>query len=89
VWASDSGNNYTGWSNPDYDSLLFAAARTADPAARNALWRKAESLLLAGAPIIPIYYYTHVFLIQPSVHGWYPTLLDHHPYKDVWLEPGG
>ena len=89
VWASDSGNNYTGWSTPDYDSLLFAAARTADPAARNALWGKAESLLLAGAPIIPIYYYTHVFLIQPSVHGWYPTLLDHHPYKDVWLESGG
>jgi len=85
VWRSDSGNNYTGWANPDYDSLLFAAARTGEPAARNALLRKAEAILLSSLPIIPVYHYTHVFLIQPSVHGWYPNLLDHHPYKYVWL----
>ena len=40
-----------------------------------------------AAPIIPIYYNTHIFLVQPSVRGWNPTLLDHHPYKHVWLEP--
>ena len=87
VWRTGSGNNYTGWSSADYDSLLFTAARTPDAASRNALWQKAESLMLAAAPIIPIYYYTHVFLLQPSVHGWYPNPLDHHPYKAVWLEP--
>ena len=86
VWRGDSGNNYTGWSNPDYDTLLFSAARTADPPARQALLQKAESLLLEEAPILPIYHYTHVFLIQPSVHGWYSTPLDHHPYKYVWLD---
>jgi oligopeptide transport system substrate-binding protein len=87
VWRTGNGNNYTGWTSADYDSLLFAAARTPDAASRNALWQKAESLMLAAAPIIPIYYYTHVFLLQPSVHGWYPNPLDHHPYKAVWLEP--
>jgi oligopeptide transport system substrate-binding protein len=86
VWTSTSGNNYTGWSSADYDRLMDAAARTADPAARNACFQRAESLLLEAAPIIPIYYYTHVFLLRPSVHGWHPTLLDHHPYTDVWLE---
>jgi oligopeptide transport system substrate-binding protein len=87
IWRSDSGNNYTGWKNPNYDALLFAAARETDAAKRHALYQKAESLLLEAAPMIPIYYYTHVFLIQPSVRGWHPTLLDHHPYKHVWLEP--
>ncbi len=87
VWTGDSGNNYTGWSNPDYDLLLHQATRTDDSAAREALLQKAESLLLADAPFIPIYYYTHVFLLQPSVKGWSPTLLDHHPYKHVWLQP--
>ena len=53
---------------------------------RNALFRQAESLLLDAAPIIPIYHYTHVFVIRPEVKGWFPTLLDHHPYKAVWLE---
>jgi oligopeptide transport system substrate-binding protein len=38
------------------------------------------------APIIPIYFFTHTFLKQPSVQAWTPTLLDHHPYKYVWLE---
>ena len=86
VWTSTSGNNFTGWFSADYDRLMDAAARTADPAARNACFQRAESLLLESAPIIPIYYYTHVFLLRPSVHGWHPTLLDHHPYTDVWLE---
>ncbi|MDB6170343.1 MAG: transporter substrate-binding protein [Verrucomicrobia bacterium] len=86
IWRTDSGNNYTGWSNPAYDSLLFQAARTVDAAERNALFQKAEALLLDEAPMIPIYHYTHVYLCQPSVRGWHPTLLDHHPYRDVWLQ---
>ena len=85
IWRTGSGNNFTGWSNADFDGDLFSALRTADPAARGALYAKAERLLLAEAPIIPLYHYTHVFLIRPSVHGWNPTLLDHHPYKGVWL----
>jgi oligopeptide transport system substrate-binding protein len=87
ILRSDDGNNFTGWTNPDYDNLLFRAARTPELAGRNALYAKAESLLLREAPIVPIYHYTHVFLIRPSVHGWNPTLLDHHPYKDVFLQP--
>jgi oligopeptide transport system substrate-binding protein len=87
VFRSDSGNNHTGWANANYDALLFTAARTIDPAARDALFQKAETLLLEGAPIIPIYHHTHVFLKQPSVKGWHSNLLDHHPYKHVWLEP--
>lgn len=86
LWRSDSGNNHTGWADPAYDSLLFAAARAADPANRANQLRQAESLLLAAVPVIPLYYNTHVFLVQPSVKGWHPTLLDHHPYKHVWLE---
>jgi oligopeptide transport system substrate-binding protein len=86
IWQSDSGNNYTGWKNLDYDALLFTAAREHNPTARMAMLQKAEALLLRNVPMIPIYHYTHSFLVQPSVKGWHPTLLDHHPYKHVWLE---
>ena len=86
LWRSDSGNNHTGWGSPEYDALLFAAARTGDQGARAAQLNRAETLMLAAAPIIPIYHNTHIFLVQPSVRGWHPTLLDHHPYKHVWLE---
>jgi oligopeptide transport system substrate-binding protein len=87
VFRSDSSNNYTGWADPDYDRLLFEANRTRDSAARFELLRQAETRLLNQAPIIPLYTFTHVFAIDPSVRGWHPTLLDHHPYKHVWLEP--
>jgi oligopeptide transport system substrate-binding protein len=86
VFRSDSDNNHTGWKTPNYDALLFEADRTADPAARRALMQRAETILLNEAPIIPIYYYTSVRLVRPSVHGWYPNLLDRHPYKNIWLE---
>ena len=66
--------------------MLFEAARTPDAAARNALFQKAEAILLDEAPLIPIYHYNHVFLLQPSVKGWHPNHLDHHPYKYVYLE---
>lgn len=86
IFRGDSGNNYTGWNNAEYDALLDSAARTADPAARFALFQQAEAILLREAPLMPLYHHTHVFLIQPSVKGWHANLLDHHPYKHVWLE---
>lgn len=86
VWTSDSGNNHSGWRKPAYDQLLFQAARTDDPETRLGLFQQAEALLVADAPFIPLYTYTHVFLKNPAVKGWYPTLLDHHPYKQVWLQ---
>ena len=87
VFASDSSNNHTGWKSARYDSLLREARLTADPAARRAALQQAEAILLEELPIIPIYFYTTVRLVHPSVRGWYPTLLDRHPYKHVWLEP--
>lgn len=86
-WRRDSGDNHTGWGNAEYDALLFDAARNQNPASRAAQLQKAEALLLKEAPIIPLYYNPHTFLLHPSVKGWHPTLLDHHPYKHVWLEP--
>lgn len=87
IFTASSGNNHTGWSSPDYDALVYAAARTPDTTARYDLLRRAESILLTELPIIPVYHYATIRLVQPSVHGWHDTLLDHHPYKHVWLEP--
>lgn len=87
LWRSDSGNNHTGWANSEYDALLFTAARNPDPAARAQQLQRAETIMLNAAPVVPIYFNTHVFLLHPAVKGWNSTLLDHHPYKHVWLEP--
>ncbi|HTN28620.1 MAG TPA: peptide ABC transporter substrate-binding protein [Burkholderiales bacterium] len=85
TFLSDSGNNRTGWKNAEYDRLLKEAARLGDQKTRYELFQKAEAIFLDELPIIPIYHYTRVYLIQPSVRGWSPTILDHHPYQNVWL----
>jgi len=87
LWVTGGGNNRAGWSNPEYDRLIAAADRTADPAARFELFQQAEEILMAEAPIIPIYFYRSKSLVRPSVQGWLPNPLDHHPYKQVYLKP--
>jgi oligopeptide transport system substrate-binding protein len=87
LWVTGGGNNETGWSNPEYDRLIAEAARTTDPQQRLEVFQKAEAILLDELPMIPIYFYTHVHARRPEVKGWYPTILDYHPYQYVYLEP--
>jgi oligopeptide transport system substrate-binding protein len=87
LFTRESANNFTAWSDPEYDRLVFEAARTSEASARHALYAAAETRLLADAPILPLYFNTHVYLIHPSVRGWFPTRLDRHPLKHVSLEP--
>ncbi len=86
IFTSESGNNRTGWKHANYDALVEAARRTAPGKSRDGLFQRAERLLLDEAPIIPIYFYVRSLLIDPSVHGWHPNILDRHPYKYVYLE---
>ena len=85
MWLSDSGNNHTGWKSPAYDALAARALTIADPNARAAVLAEAETLVLDAAPIIPIYFNTHVYLLNPSVQGWQPTPMDHTDYRYVSL----
>ena len=85
MYTSHSGNNDTGWSDPRYDKLLAQAAQTPGQERRFALFREAESILMEELPIMPIFTYVNKALVSPDVHGWYPNLLDVHPYKHISL----
>jgi oligopeptide transport system substrate-binding protein len=87
LFYSFSGNNNTGWKNPDYDRLLQAASAEADETRRHALYQQAETILLQDSPIAPLYHGTQAYLIRPEVNGWPPTLLGLHRYQFVSLEP--
>jgi oligopeptide transport system substrate-binding protein len=87
MWLTGGGNNETGWSDPEYDRLIAQAAATVDPQQRLDVFQKAEAILMDEMPEIPVYFYTRVYLKRPEVKGWYPTILDNHPYKYVYLEP--
>jgi len=88
LWRSDNGNNHTGWSDPAYDALSNRANTLADPETRAAVLAEAEAFVLEAAPIIPLYFNTHVYFLHPAVQGWQPTPTDHSDFRYVWLEAG-
>ena len=87
MYTTYSGNNDTGWSNPRYDALIAQAGETTDRERRFALFQEAEAILMTELPIMPIYTYMSKSLVSPDVRGWYPNILDIHPYKYISLVP--
>jgi oligopeptide transport system substrate-binding protein len=86
IWTTGNGNNDTGWSNPTYDRLIDQAAHTGDPEKRFDLLHDAERLFLSEPAVVGIYWYTRVYLLDPSVKNWYPLALDVHNLKYIDLE---
>lgn len=87
LFTSTSGNNQTGWSNPEYDKLIDLAANSAETGTRWKAYQQAEGILADEMPVIPLYFYTRVVLQRPNVVGWYSNLLDIHNLKGVYLKP--
>ena len=72
VFHSDSGNNYTGWSNDEFDELVDEAALETDLKKRHDLYVEAEKILVGeDAAIIPLYWYTNVQMTKPYVDRTY------------------
>lgn len=84
--VTDGGNNRTGWSNARYDQLVDDVQAVRDPAERAELFYAMEGILGEEVPVIPLYFYTSVYAKSTEVKGWYPTLLDIHPFQAIWLE---
>lgn len=86
VLLSHSGNNHTGWKNESYDALIQSMKEESQDQQRFELFEKANKVLTDDMPIIPVYYYTDLNLISPSVKGWYGNVKNRHPYNRVYLE---
>lgn len=69
LWATGNGNNYTGWTNPQYDKWIDTAKTTLNGKVRYQAMHEAEKLLMSQMPVIPIYFYTRPYIIKPWVKG--------------------
>ncbi|QQA43340.1 peptide ABC transporter substrate-binding protein [Pelagovum pacificum] len=67
IMQSDSGYNDSGFESAEYDELLAEARTAEDPLP---LYQQAEEILVAEQPILPIYFYTTVFMLDSSIQGW-------------------
>ncbi len=86
MFVTDGGNNKTGWGNERYDELMSLASSIGDEDQRFAYFQEAEQILIDEMPIIPIYHYSYKHLVDPSLKGIYPNVMDHKPYKYMTLE---
>lgn len=87
MWTPDNGNNNTGWSNPEFVSLLQQSYQESDAAKRFELLHKSEAILIEEAPILVLSWQARNYLLHPSVEGWHPLLLANNPYQFIRLVP--
>jgi oligopeptide transport system substrate-binding protein len=70
MFASESGQNRTGWAHAGYDALLAAAAAESDDRRRFALLREAERILCEEElPILPVFHRCGNYLLRPRFGG--------------------
>jgi len=84
MFTTGNGNNNTGFSNAQYDALVKKAQTMQEGPDRVALLGQAETILMAELPLVPIYTYTTIQMIDlDKWDGWYPNVLDVHSWRNV------
>ena len=69
LFSSGVENNYSGYSNPDFDALLEAAAAEPNQDLSLALYQQAEQMLVDDAVCIPLSFGVNYILVKPYVSG--------------------
>jgi oligopeptide transport system substrate-binding protein len=81
---SDTGaQNYGDYANPRFDALLGRANNEPDKVKRGRYMIEAETIMIADAPVVPVYYYVNKNLVSPSVTGFVPNIVDKH--RKRWM----
>jgi oligopeptide transport system substrate-binding protein len=73
---SDFGINLPHYNSPEYDALLAEAGKQTDAARRREILERAERLMLADHPVIPLYFYVNKHLVKPELQGWYDNVMN-------------
>ena len=79
LFATDGGFNVLGYSNPEVDELLAAAAVELDQATRLSLYDQAHQLIIADQAVTPIFHPERNYLVKSHVSGLATTALDAEP----------
>ncbi len=86
VFKCNAPDNRTRFCNEDFERYFTAAEATSDRRERLALIRKAEEIVVAEAPVIPIYVYTQHQLQKPYVRDLEVNLSNKQPLYRAWID---
>ena len=88
MFLCGGGNNRTGWCNKEYDRLILEVAPSqSSHEERLAVFQQAETMLLNDMPIITVYTYTSLKLVDLSVGNLDGNIMNQAMYKDIYLSP--
>jgi peptide/nickel transport system substrate-binding protein len=68
-----SGQNYTGYANPEMDHLIDAIERELDREKRKQLWSELQHLYAEDLPAIPLYWRASSYILPKQLKGVEPT----------------
>lgn len=83
--AVDTGNNDTGWENPDFTRLMNESDQEQDDAQRIQLMKDAEAVMMKDMPVIPLYFYSNDFVTQAGYENLEPNAFGYIQLKHVTL----
>ncbi|WP_344813525.1 ABC transporter substrate-binding protein [Chitinophaga oryziterrae] len=61
--------NYTRYANPAFDQLYEQSLQENNDSIRYSLYQQMDRIIVADAPVVPLFYDEVIHLIQPNVHG--------------------
>ncbi|MEI4485790.1 peptide ABC transporter substrate-binding protein [Frigidibacter sp. MR17.14] len=80
--TTSSGSNDGKYSNPEVDKLMLDARTAADPQAD---YTKVEEIIADEMPVIPVYHYAGVYMLDTDVGNWPVNNVEQNWYvKDMW-----
>ncbi len=79
-----SGQNYTGFANPEMDALIDAIEVELDRDKRKALWPRLQRLYAEELPVIPLYWRAKAYILPKWLKGVRPT--GHQGTTTLWIE---
>ncbi len=83
-WGGEKVENGT-WAQT-YDVIIGMIKKETDNAKRLEMMHAAEDLLMSTGAIVPIYYYTDLYMIDDSVNGFYSSPLGYKYFQNTTVE---
>lgn len=68
--------NYTSYNNPAFDQLYERALTETNDSSRYALYRAMDKMIIADAPVVPLWYDMALHLLHKNIHGFVPNSLN-------------
>ena len=86
LFASNTENNYGGYSNPAVDDLLAQADMEQDNAKSLALYQQVEQIIVNDAAVLPLWFGKEYTLVKPNVHGYTPNIMGEVKLNEVSID---